>query len=242
MNEADRLVTSVWMRPPRRRAGQPTLSREQIVRATVELLDADGLDGLSMRRLGTKLGSGATSVYWYVANKDELLELATDEVMGEIEVPDPAEVGWRAACGTCAHAVRATILAHPWLARLLGTRPNFGPNAMRMSDGVVGVLTAAGFRGAEVAYASSLLLGHAVGIATTETAWRAVVARTGKTDQQIVAELTPAIDRAAADFPNYREWWDANKGLDMDKLQEESFSFGVERMLDGLSAWLDRSR
>jgi AcrR family transcriptional regulator len=239
MAETDPLVTSVWMRPPRPRGSQPTLSREQIVRATVELLDADGLSGLSMRRLGNKLGAGATSVYWYVANKDELLELATDEVMGEISVPDG--VGWREACATCARGLRATILAHPWLARLLGTRPNFGPNAMRMSDRVVAVLTGAGFTGAEVAYASSLLLGHALGIASTEAAWQGVRAKVGKTDEQIVAELTPAIEQAAADYPNYRAWWDANKSMDMDKLQEDSFSFGVERLLDGLSAWLERT-
>jgi AcrR family transcriptional regulator len=238
MREADPLVTSVWMRPPRRRGGQPALSREQIVRAAVELLDADGLAGLSMRRLGTRLGAGATSAYWYVANKDELLELATDEVMGEVRVPDAAEVGWREACGACARGVRAMILAHPWLARLLGTRPNFGPTARRMSDRVVEALTTAGFAGAEVAYASSLILGHALGIASTEAAWRGVMAQAGKTDAQIVAELAPVIERAAADYPHYRAWWDANKSMDMAKLQEESFSFGVERLLDGLSAWL----
>ena len=77
-------LDSVWLRPTRERTGQPSLSREQIVRAAIELLDAEGAAGLSMRRLGTKLGSGATSLYWHVANKDELLELAVDEVLGEI--------------------------------------------------------------------------------------------------------------------------------------------------------------
>jgi len=74
--------TSVWAREAARRRevrGNPSgLSREQIVREAVALLDAEGADALSMRRLAARLGSGATSLYWYVANKDELLELAAE--------------------------------------------------------------------------------------------------------------------------------------------------------------------
>src|SRR4051812_1314873 len=157
----DPIVDSVWIRPPRSRRGQPTLSREQIVRAAIELLDAGGLDGLSMRRLGTKLGSGATSVYWYVTNKDELLELAVDEVMGEIEIPDPAEAGWRAAAAGFAGGLRMMILRHSWITRLLGVRPTIGPNAMRLGDRGVALLMAAGFSGRQLAFASSLLTSHA---------------------------------------------------------------------------------
>jgi AcrR family transcriptional regulator len=63
---------------------------EQIVRAAIEVLDAEGPTGLSMSRLGTKLGSGATSLYWHVVNKDELLSLAVDEMLSEVYVPVPA--------------------------------------------------------------------------------------------------------------------------------------------------------
>ena len=100
-----------------------------------------------MRRLGTKLGSGATSVYWYVANKDELLELAVDEVMGEVDIPDLELVGWRAAAGGVVQGLRSVILRHSWITSLFGIRPAIGPQAMRMSDRIVTVLTAAGFGG-----------------------------------------------------------------------------------------------
>ena len=80
--------SSVWTRPPRP-AKTSGLGRDQIVAAVVELLDAEGLDALSMRKLGAKLNAGATSLYWYVANKDELLELALDEVWGLVDTPEP---------------------------------------------------------------------------------------------------------------------------------------------------------
>lgn len=233
------IAASVWMRPPRSRGGQPTLGREQIVRAAVELLDAKGLDGLSMRRLGVRLGAGATSIYWHVTNKDELLELAADEVMGEIELPDLAETDWRTAARAVAYGVRSVILRHGWLAGMFGARPLIGPNAMRMSDRVITLLTEAGFAGPEVAYASSLIMSHAIGTGTAEAAWNAVTADSGKTDSELFGEMEPYLDTVAPGYPSYDDWWRKNKSLDMEQLREDSFAFGVERLLDGLAAWLN---
>ena len=236
----DPITTSVWVRPPRSRRGQPSLSREQIVSAAIELLDAKGLSGLSMRRLGTKLGSGATSVYWYVANKDELLELAVDEVMGEVDLPDLEVVGWRAAAGGVVQGLRSVILRHSWITSLFGIRPAIGPQAMRMSDRIVTVLTAAGFEGIELAYASSLLMSHAIGSATTDSALHTATARSGKTANELVEEMGPYVHSIASEYPSYVKWWSENKNMDVEKLQEDSFNFGLERLLDGLEIWLEK--
>lgn len=230
---------SVWLRPRRERRGQPTLSREQIVGAAVELLDADGLDGLSMRRLGAKLGAGATSVYWHVANKDDLLELAVDEVMGEIQIPDAAEVGWRAAAASYATGLRLTILRHTWLTSMFGVRPTIGPNAMRIGERCVAVLTTAGFTGAQVAWASSALAAHAIGSATVEAAMSAATTRYGMTPKEMVEEMLPQLDRLAAGHPDYERWWQTARHMDMDSYARESFGFGLDRLFDGLQAWLD---
>ncbi|GAA4608271.1 TetR/AcrR family transcriptional regulator [Actinoallomurus liliacearum] len=238
-SNADPLANSVWTRPPRSRGAQPTLSREQIVRTAIELLDEKGLDGLSMRRLGSRLAAGATSAYWYVATKDELLELVLDEVMGEIEVPEVGAADWRTAAAALAHGLRAMILRHPWVAGLFGVRPAMGPNAMRMSDRMVGVLIAAGFTGMPVAYASSLLMSHVIGSATMESAWRRSLAP-GKTANEAVEDMRPYIDDVAARYPDYGGWWRENRDLDADRLQDEGFAFAVERLLDGLQSWLDR--
>jgi AcrR family transcriptional regulator len=75
-----------------------TLTREQIIKAAIDLLDAEGLEGLNMRALGTRLGSAATAVYWHVGSKDHLITLAGDHVWNEITLPDLTDltaVDWR---------------------------------------------------------------------------------------------------------------------------------------------------
>ena len=146
----DALVGSVWLRPQRPTGERPALTRQQIVTAAIHMLDAEGAGGLSMRSLAAKLGAGAASLYWHVGNKDELLELALDEVQGEIVIPVVDEVGWRAAAGGLVRGVRDTALRHPWMIGLAGVKPAIGPMAMRLSDGAAGILTAAGFSGVEV--------------------------------------------------------------------------------------------
>jgi AcrR family transcriptional regulator len=237
---ADSLGDSVWLRPRRESRGQPALSREQIVGAAVELLDADGLDGLSMRRLGAKLGAGATSVYWHVANKDDLLELAVDEVMGEIVIPEVAEVGWRAAAAAYASGLRLTILRHTWLTSMFGVRPTIGPNAMRLGEQGIAVLTAAGFSGAQVAWASSALASHAIGSATVQAAMGAASTRYGKSPNEMVEEMRPHMDRLIEGHPAYQTWWKATQHLDMDSYPQQSFDFGLDCLLDGLQGWLNR--
>ena len=96
----------------------------------METLDAEGLAGLSMRKLAAKLGSGATSLYWHVPTKDDLIDLLIDEVWGEIDVPDPGLAGWRSGALLFAHSLRSVVLRHPWLPEVMYTRPSMGPNAM----------------------------------------------------------------------------------------------------------------
>src|SRR5690348_7113452 len=79
----------IWMRPTRQPQGQrPSLSREQIVRAAIELADDEGLEALTMRRLATKLGAGAMSLYWHIPNKEDLLDLMLDAAFGEVALPE----------------------------------------------------------------------------------------------------------------------------------------------------------
>jgi AcrR family transcriptional regulator len=235
---------SVWTRPPRRRGGQPSLSREQIVRAAIELLDAEGIDGLSMRRLGTKLGSGATSLYWHVAHKDELLELAVDEVLGEIYVPEVGDTAWRMGASILASGMRMTLLRHPWVIGLLGVRPNLGPNALRMGERTMSLLTAAGFAGTEIAHVSSMLMAQAIGSATMVSAVTATSRRSGRSVAEMVEDVEPHLEQIAAGHPEYDGWRRANQEAlrDVERLWDEGFAFGLDRLLDGLEAWLARAR
>src|SRR5437899_1962341 len=205
---ATKEYTSVWTRPKRgRRREQPALTQEQIVSEAIKLLDADGLEALTMRKLGAALGAVATAVYWHVANKDELLELVVDEVYGEIDVPEVADRSeWRAVAEQAARSVRAMIVRHPWVAPTLAdVGMNYlGPNLMRISDEMLGVYLAAGFELAEADQAMNTVLGYVIGVASVEAATVSKLKRTGKDMAAWQAEVWPAALKAAEPYPHMR--------------------------------------
>jgi AcrR family transcriptional regulator len=232
----------VWARPRHTRE-QPALSREQIVAEAVKLLDAEGIDALSMRRLGTQLGAAATSIYWHVASKDELIELVVDAAYGELEVPgagDPA--AWRVAVTRFAHSLRSMILRHSWMASLLPQAglAHLGPNLLRLTDRLAALFEAAGFTGREVRQASNTVVSYVLGVATTEAAWLTTLARAGKTEREWVERLYPAAEQATQAYPRLRERYAKRRGLDPQQTRQEDFAFGLERVLDGLQARLRR--
>lgn len=235
----DPIASSIWLQPPRGR-GEQALSRAQIVAAAIEILDAEGHDGLSMRRLGNKLGAGATSLYWHVNNKEGLLDLALDEVMGEVELPESA--GWRAVLRAYGLNIRAAILRHPWVTGLLGVRPNLGPNSMRLSDRMLGAMAADGYTGLELTYATALISCHAVGCAVVESAYRLAAAQAGMTPGEMLAQMEQSARKVFAEYPNLAAWEKANAGYDPEQVYEDSFEFGLDRALDGLAAWLKSSK
>src|SRR4029077_12556707 len=104
-----------------------TLTREQIVSAAIDLLDAEGLEGLNMRALGQRLGSAATAVYWHVGSKDNLVALAADEAWSEVALPDLAAIDWRTAATAMATDLRAMLARHPWLVQAFGSFLLFSP-------------------------------------------------------------------------------------------------------------------
>lgn len=89
---------AVWLRasPPRTGSRGPALTRERIVAATVALLDGQGAQGLSMRKLADSLDVHATSLYWHVSHRDDLLDLALDAVFAEVTLPAPSRNAHRA--------------------------------------------------------------------------------------------------------------------------------------------------
>jgi AcrR family transcriptional regulator len=230
-------VGSVWTRPRRGRE-QPALTREQIVAEAVALLDAEGMDALSMRRLGARLNAGATSLYRHVANRDELIELVVDEVYGEIQVPkidDPAN--WRAATEMCAGSLRAMILRHPWMASTLGQvgLSYLGPNVMWLNDRMLALFEAGGFPAEERSDAIGAVISYVIGIGISEAAWLTMLARSGQTEGEFLATLRPAAEQAAHDYPRLQQT-DASGSWDQDPAaaRDRQFQYGLDRILDGL--------
>ncbi|MFI1801212.1 TetR/AcrR family transcriptional regulator [Streptomyces sp. NPDC020379] len=231
-------IQSVWTRPQRRKREQPTLSREQIVTVALELLDADGIDALSMRKLGTRLNAGATSLYTHVTNKDELIELVVDEIYGEIEVPDAAGTRdeWRSAVIGCAQSLRSVFHRHPWVVSALGEAGvvSLGPNAMRLSDGMLGIFEEAGFSLEQADLAVNAVVSYAIGVASTEAAWLTRLARSGMSEQEGVDSLWPAAERAAQAYPRLSRLYAARRHEDSGSTRNDNFTDGLECVLDGL--------
>ncbi|WP_378732526.1 TetR/AcrR family transcriptional regulator [Nocardia brasiliensis] len=221
--------TSVWTREPRqpKTAG---LRLDQIVGAAVELLDADGLESLSMRKLGAKLGAGATSLYWYVANKDELLECVLDEFWGMVEVPEPEQSPWREVLSTFAYNFRAELRAHPWAATLIGQLPSIGPNALRLTDRLRRAYVGAGFRGVDLYLASGTVMSYVLGVVVPEIAWAKAYGDVG-VDRDAIVQL---MDQVAADYPEMRADYREAAPTDPEVARAMGFDFGLLCILDGL--------
>jgi AcrR family transcriptional regulator len=133
------------------------LGRESITEAALRIVDAEGLDGLSMRRLADELGTGPASLYAHVSGKQELLQLLIDRVAGEFELPEPDAERWQEQVKDLARQMRAVLTAHRDLAGASLANIPTGPNAMRAIDGLLAILRAGRLPPQVAAYAADLL-------------------------------------------------------------------------------------
>lgn len=217
-----------------------TLTREQIVKAAVELLDAEGLEGLNMRALGGRLGSAATAVYWHVGSKDNLIALAGDEVWNEIGLPDLSVVGWRTAATDMATDLYAVLTRHSWLVLAFGSQLMFGPGKARHDDHSLGIYEAAGFLGADADQAAAAVftyvLGNALGPAATTSLTRRLDRDNGDAAEQMRAGMAEATE-IAAKFPRLRARLQTT-AADYGTAPDNTFEFGLQALLDGLETRL----
>jgi AcrR family transcriptional regulator len=223
-----------------RQAKAPALDRAQIVREAMALLDAEGLDALSMRRLAGRLNSGATSIYWHVANKDELLELVLDEVYGEFDITSAESPPWRDLVQRIAYSMRDTLLRHPWAIPLVGTRPAIGPNAVKLMGRLSHTFDAAGFHQRSIDYAASAVLAYVLGSVTTDAAANAMIARAGGDLGLIKDTFRELLAKTAADHPDLLERFDSYDPADHAADVALAFDFGLTCILDGLEVRLTR--
>ena len=125
-------------------ARRTTLTRDQVLDAAVGLADREGIDSVSMRRLGQELGIEAMSLYTHVRNKKDLLDGMVEVVLRQI----PARAkrsGWRAELWETILSARSVMLRHPWASRVIETRNDPGPAGLRHFDTVIGLLRQGGF-------------------------------------------------------------------------------------------------
>ncbi|WP_030449336.1 TetR/AcrR family transcriptional regulator [Actinocatenispora sera] len=227
--------------PPWRTGKRPVrqpLSQDAIVAAATRVLDAEGLDAVSMRRVAQELGTGPASLYAHVANKDELYELMLDSVVGEtVEDAERAvrESDWQQGARRIARAGRDALRRHRDLARVAMTGFPFAPNSMRVTEAYLAILRGAGLPDQIVAWAVDRLALY-VTADVLEGAY--YYAKGWKTEEQAHAYFEQAAEYLRTlppeRFPNTVAMVDALVSGGSD----ERFEQGLDMILDGVAKYL----
>jgi AcrR family transcriptional regulator len=209
------------------------LSREQVLRAAADFADEGGLETLSMRGLGRKLGVEAMSLYNHVANKDDLLDGMMDLVVGSIELPAP-EDDWRQAMRRRAVSALKAFRRHTWATALIESRMGGGPGRLRYFEAVLRVLRRAGFTTQLAARAFSLLDSYIYGFCRQSLNISSTERASG--DENAAEAFLRALP--AEEYPYLAElaaMQASRPGYD----EEADFEFGLSLILDGLQGILD---
>ena len=206
------------------------LSRDRVLTCAVSIADSDGIGALTMRSLAAALEVKPMSLYYYVANKGEILDALVDMVYAEIDVPT---VGgeWSDEMRRRAASVREALGRHPWAIGLLESRTAPGPATLRHHDATLGVLRTAGFSVKSAAHAYALLDSYTYGFAMQEAALPF-------TGPDTAASITDPIVQmfATGQYPHLMEIATEHvlqPGYDFG----DEFGIGLELILESLSRW-----
>ena len=235
-------VQAAWGRKVRAGRGpKPELTLERIVAAGVALADAEGLQAVSMSRVGAAVGTGAMSLYRYVSGKDELLTLMVDAAFGRPTPRPPESTGWRAGLTWWARTQLEAMSRHAWAVRVPLPGPPLTPNIVRWLEHGLHALT--GLPLTETEKMSVILL--VSGYARNEASVSADLDQTflaGSTPQQamsrygrLLAELTNE-----GEFPELTTVVSSGFFDAQDDPPDAEFLFGLERILDGIELLIAR--
>lgn len=133
-------------RPGRPRLGEPTLSRERVVARALELADAEGVDALTMRRLGRELGVEAMALYTHVRSKNDLLAAVGERVLDELEIEQRERADWRGRIEAVCRAWAMLRERHPRSFQLIY---NAGRGVVAVTEELMDALLDAGLAGAD---------------------------------------------------------------------------------------------
>jgi AcrR family transcriptional regulator len=226
-----------WQRVPERgkRKRRDPLTQEAIVEAAIKVLDAEGLDGFSMRRVADELNTGAASLYWHVGSKDGLFDLIFEKVIGEQveEIPDPDPERWQQQLKEVARTMRRAILGHRDIVQLSVGRIPMGPNALRMSERVLAILRSGGVPDELAVHSYLLMISVVNGFTLDEAGY-----------DQGAPEGAPAMDEAAQMVKTYFESLPDEQFSNLKQVaehfamtdQDARFDLLIDLFVDGIAA------
>lgn len=221
------------------------LTRDRVVRAAIEIADAEGLDALSMRGVAARLGVATMSTYRHVSSKEALILLMADTAFGEYSYPPQHPTDWRARLERSARALWTLYRRHPWLAQLNPlSRPLPLPNLLVHGEQILAALDDLGFDPATRLDLEVLLYSYVQGLAINLEREAHAQATTGLSEDQWMDLHGPDLDSIAATgrYPAFTKlmtaFADDGYDLSLDKL----FELGLQTMLDGLAILIERQR
>ncbi|MBA4169773.1 MAG: TetR/AcrR family transcriptional regulator C-terminal domain-containing protein [Chloroflexi bacterium] len=203
------------------------LSRARVLEAAIGLADEAGIGSLTMRRLAQVLGVEAMTLYYYVSNKDDILNGMVDIVVAEIELPTP-DTDWKAAIRRTAISAYEVLQLHPWAASLMLSSSGVSHARLRYMDAVLGSLRQAGFSAEMTDHAYHALESHIIGF----TLW---VVGMNLGSQEDLAGLAADFlrDLPRDELPYLAEHVEQHM-KERDPEDEGEFAFGLDLILDGL--------
>ncbi|MEU3562437.1 TetR/AcrR family transcriptional regulator [Kitasatospora sp. NPDC006786] len=227
---ANDTVRLLWGPPARPTRGpKPALSLERIAAAGVEVADAEGLASVSMQKVAGLLDFTKMSLYRYVPGKAELIALMVESA---VDAPPDASEGadWRDQLTAWAHHLAESFARHPWLLDATVGARVIGPKELSWLEGVVTALDGHGLTGPERMDAAVLLTGHVRGIAAQARA----AGSAATPEAELLAALGTVVREHADRFPAVAAAMADPGGRD------QALEFGLERILDGLAALIER--
>jgi AcrR family transcriptional regulator len=244
MNEQTELPTRPWRaaRPAPAR-GQQTrsqpLSRDAIVDAAIRIVDQDGVDGVSMRRIAQELDTGPSSLYAHVANKDELLELVIERIAATVDVPAPDPARWKAQLKRLCLDLYAALTAHNDISRAaLGNIPT-GPQALRFSEGMLAIMLAGGVQPQIAAWAVDRIFLYINADAYEGTLYGAMQVAEGQTPQDAMVAFIGQLREYFAALPPDRFPHISAHAVTLTTGDgQQRFEFGLDLLIDGLERYV----
>jgi AcrR family transcriptional regulator len=240
--DPDRTLALLWgAKEPPRRGPRPKLTVRQIAAAAIDVADAEGLQALSMRRVAERLGVVPMSLYTYVPGKRELIDLMLDTVTGEVPLADAHGGGLRARLERMAREDWAFYHRHPWVLQISGHRPVMGPNSLAAFTSALTVVAGLGVSEAEQIMVVDILDGYVRGMAREAVDAAHAERHTGVSDEQWWnAQLPRWVDHAGGKA--HTALSDPSVGAVAFGRYEDKFEFGLQRLLDGIQAFIDARR
>ncbi|MET7338043.1 TetR/AcrR family transcriptional regulator C-terminal domain-containing protein [Nonomuraea sp. NPDC005650] len=216
-------------------------TRERIVRAAIEIADAEGLPELTMRGVADRLGMATMSLYRHVGGKDDLILLMVEAVIDEFPLPAQASDGWRARLETSARLQWAGYRAHPWMAGVTSlTRPLPSASLLRHTEWAMAALAGTRLDATAKMHVHTLVYSYVQGIAANIELERRAQAATGVSADEWMADQEEHLlwITESNDYPAFAGVV-AELGGDFDLDLDRLFEFGLGPLLDGLAKVID---